>query len=48
MRNGHVFFDLVVHIYNFLSDNFETRTGRVVQAWKYDHVKMLRDGVRVL
>lgn len=45
MRNDHVIFDLVVHIHNFLNDNFDTKTGRIVQPWKYDHVKMLKEGV---
>jgi uncharacterized protein len=45
MRNGQIIFDLVVHIHNLLNENFDTKTGRIVQPWKYDHIKMLKEGV---
>lgn len=48
MRDDNVIFDLVVHIHNFLDENFETRTGRIVQDWKYDHLLMLKKGYEVI
>src|ERR1700710_3031585 len=45
MRGDNVIFDLVVHIHNLLDENFETRSGRTVQPWKYDHIAMYKRGV---
>ena len=48
MRNGHTIFDLVIHIHNFLDENFQTKSGKIVQPWKYEHIKMLKEGVETI
>lgn len=45
MRDGNVIFDLVVHIHNFLHENFETRSGPIVKPMKYEHIQMYKQGV---
>lgn len=45
MRDGNIIFDLVVHIHNLLDPNFETRPGRTAQPWKYDYIKMYKQGI---
>jgi len=45
MRNGHVIFDLVVHIHNHLDENFNDKSKKILQSNILRHATMLKRGV---